>query len=48
MDAGNLLKPALARGELPCIGATTDDLQGCLDHRGGPRCPDLLAAVGAG
>src|SRR5438270_2263836 len=25
MDAGNLLKPALARGELHCIGATTFD-----------------------
>ena len=25
MDAGNLLKPMLARGELPCIGATTLD-----------------------
>lgn len=25
MDAGNLLKPALARGELHCIGATTVD-----------------------
>jgi len=25
MDAGNLLKPALARGELRCIGATTVD-----------------------
>src|SRR5664279_2685377 len=25
MDASNLLKPALARGELPCIGATTLD-----------------------
>ena len=25
MDAGNLLKPALARGELRCIGATTTD-----------------------
>ena len=23
MDAGNLLKPMLARGELHCIGATT-------------------------
>ncbi|MGL1489133.1 AAA family ATPase, partial [Vibrio parahaemolyticus] len=23
MDAGNLLKPALARGELHCVGATT-------------------------
>ena len=23
MDASNLLKPALARGELHCIGATT-------------------------
>lgn len=25
MDAGNILKPALARGEFPCIGATTFD-----------------------
>ena len=25
MDAGNLLKPALARGELHCVGATTID-----------------------
>ena len=25
MDAGNLMKPALARGELQCIGATTID-----------------------
>ena len=25
MDAANLLKPALARGELPCIGATTPE-----------------------
>ncbi|WP_127716013.1 ATP-dependent Clp protease ATP-binding subunit [Halobacteriovorax sp. HLS] len=25
MDAANLLKPALARGELHCIGATTDE-----------------------
>src|SRR5205814_8028623 len=25
MDAGNLLKPALARGELHCVGATTLD-----------------------
>jgi len=25
MDAGNLLKPMLARGELHCIGATTVD-----------------------
>src|SRR5690606_15968040 len=23
MDAGNMLKPALARGELHCVGATT-------------------------
>jgi ATP-dependent Clp protease ATP-binding subunit ClpB len=23
IDAGNMLKPALARGELHCIGATT-------------------------
>src|SRR5690606_20083534 len=25
MDAGNMLKPALSRGELHCIGATTLD-----------------------
>jgi len=25
MDAGNLLKPALARGRFPCVGATTTD-----------------------
>eukprot|EP00961_Rhodomonas_salina_P011159 149405-Rhodomonas_salina.1 len=25
MDAGNLLKPLLARGQLRCIGATTLD-----------------------
>src|SRR4029434_4084558 len=25
MDAANILKPALARGELRCIGATTHD-----------------------
>merc|ERR1711916_219045 len=25
MDAANLLKPALSRGELHCIGATTED-----------------------
>ena len=25
MDAGNMLKPMLARGELHCIGATTLD-----------------------
>ena len=25
MDAGNLLKPMLARGEIKCIGATTID-----------------------
>ena len=28
MDAGNLLKPMLARGELHCIGATTLDAEG--------------------
>ena len=25
MDAGNMLKPALARGEMQCVGATTLD-----------------------
>ena len=28
MDAGNLLKPMLARGELHCIGATAQRIQG--------------------
>ena len=28
MDAGNLLKPMLARGELHCIGATTSTSTG--------------------
>ena len=32
MDASNLLKPALARGELHCVGATT------LDRRRWPSC----------
>jgi len=33
MDAANLLKPALASGELRCIGATTfQDLKGSLDR----------------
>ncbi len=32
MDAGNMLKPALARGELHCIGATTlDEYRGYLE-----------------
>jgi len=25
MDASNMLKPALAHGELQCVGATTND-----------------------
>jgi ATP-dependent Clp protease ATP-binding subunit ClpB len=32
MDAGNMLKPALARGELRCIGATTlDEYRTCIE-----------------
>jgi ATP-dependent Clp protease ATP-binding subunit ClpB len=34
MDAGNLLKPMLARGELHCIGATTPRVPQV--HREGP------------
>ena len=35
MDASNMLKPALARGELHCIGATTlDEYQNILKRRG--------------
>ena len=29
IDASNIMKPALARGELQCIGATTQDRKGC-------------------
>ncbi|HVE14825.1 MAG TPA: ATP-dependent Clp protease ATP-binding subunit, partial [Elusimicrobiota bacterium] len=33
MDAGNMLKPALARGELQCIGATTlDEYRKYIEH----------------
>jgi ATP-dependent Clp protease ATP-binding subunit ClpB len=43
MDAGNLLKPALARGELHCIGATTlDEYQKAC--REGRRAPAPLPA----
>ena len=32
MDAGNMLKPALARGELHCVGATTlDEYRQCVE-----------------
>ena len=44
MDAGNLLKPALARGELRCIGATTlDEYRKHIEKDAGPG-----AAVPAG
>ncbi len=33
IDAGNMLKPALARGELHCIGATTLDEYAALERR---------------
>ncbi|MFQ6014080.1 MAG: ATP-dependent Clp protease ATP-binding subunit [Anaerolineae bacterium] len=33
IDASNLMKPALARGELQCIGATTlDDYRNCIER----------------
>ena len=35
MDAANLLKPALARGEFQCIGATTpDEYRNAIEHDG--------------
>ena len=44
MDAGNLLKPMLARGELHCIGATTlDEYRQYIEKDPRPR-----AAVPAG
>ena len=42
MDAGNLLKPMLARGELRCIGATTlDEYQ---KYMGKGPCPWSVAS----
>ena len=40
MDAGNLLKPMLARGELHCIGATTlDEYRKYIEKDAGPGAP---------
>ena len=40
MDAGNLLKPMLARGELHCIGATTlDEYRKHVEKDAGARTP---------
>ena len=45
MDASNMLKPALARGELHCIGATTlDEYRQYIEKDsapGAPLCADL-------
>ena len=43
MDAGNLLKPKLARGELHCIGATTLDEYSILKGRRlGKKIPKVM------
>ncbi|MBL0381240.1 MAG: AAA family ATPase [Desulfofustis sp. PB-SRB1] len=48
MDASNMLKPALARGELHCIGATTlDEYRKYIEKRQCPRTP-LPAGAGTG
>jgi ATP-dependent Clp protease ATP-binding subunit ClpB len=48
MDAANLIKPALARGELHCIGATTlDEYRKHVEKGRGP-CPPVPAADGGG
>jgi ATP-dependent Clp protease ATP-binding subunit ClpB len=40
MDASNMLKPALARGELRCVGATTlDEYRRRVEKDPGPRTP---------
>ncbi len=40
MDASNMLKPALARGELQCIGATTlDEYRKNIEKDAGPGAP---------
>ena len=47
MDAGNMLKPALARGELHCIGATTlDEYRQYIEKRRGTRTPFPKVLVG--
>ena len=46
MDAGNLLKPMLARGELHCIGATTlDEYRKYIEKDAGSGAP-LPAGAG--
>jgi ATP-dependent Clp protease ATP-binding subunit ClpB len=45
MDASNLLKPALARGELHCIGATTLDEYRKHVEKDAGSCPPLPAGV---
>ncbi len=45
MDASNLLKPALARGELHCIGATTLDEYRKHVEKGRGACPALPAGL---
>ena len=40
IDASNMLKPALARGEFQCIGATTlDEYRKYIEKDGGARAP---------
>ena len=50
MDASNMLKPALARGELQCIGATTlDEYREHIEKRfraGAAFCPGLCGRAG--
>ena len=49
MDAANLLKPMLARGELRCIGATTfDEYRGDLSKRAKGSNGRIPAGHGAG
>ena len=46
MDAGNMLKPMLARGELHCIGATTlDEYREYIEKR---CCPGASFPAGYG
>jgi hypothetical protein len=48
MDAGNLLKPMLGRGELRCIGATTVRRLACLSWEGAKGAGDYEHGCAAG
>ena len=47
MDASNLLKPLLARGELRCVGATTlDEYRQYIEKDAGQEGPVVVLLAG--